>query len=912
MVNNLDLSATLKLIDDISAPLRGIIDKSDKLSRSFERATRTVDAFNSSLAQVNNSGLSRVNQPLGRTNSLLSTARQHAKGLATDFALVFKSVVAVQRKADGLAKSFAATRKQMRQEVLNSAVALGGAALVGYQVLKPSIEFDKQMSANQAVLELEKTSAEMTKLRSQAISEGARSAFSASQAAQAQFELAAGGFSAKQVMDSLAGSLDLAAAGQVDLALAAQIAVGTLNGFGMEAKEIGRMNDVLVATANKSAVGIEDLGEAMKYAAPIARLYGTSIEKTSAMMGILGDNNIKGSEAGTGIRTILTRLASTPKPVREALGGLKIETVNKDGTMRQIDEVLAEINQKTKNLNDDVKFDIFKSLAGEEHLSKFAVLVANSQVLDKNTGKVVNNITEFTKELENAKDLAGKVAATRMDNLAGDIDQMKGAWESMSITLGGEGGALNSALRAVVTNVTEIINKITAWAQANPELVKTIGALALKFIKINAAIWAVKYGAALMFGTFFSMAASFIKFGASIMIFNAILAKLGISFWGKFKLMGQALLWFSKLFGRTFWFLARNAVPFLITALGQLSVALVTTPIGWAIMAIAVAGLLLIKYWQPVKAFFAGMWTGFMQGIAPLQATLGNLGSMLSTTFAPLRPVLDLIIAGITWLGSALMSLIAPFQATDSQLATATSYGSQFGFVLGTIVSLIGQVVAGLVGALALGLQTIGTAIGTFAAMIVVHGGAAINYVAGIPSRMMAFLAGLPAQMSAMGGQIMDGLKNGIVGKATAVVDSILSVANRIKSAFTGTKGMVIKSPSRVFRGYGGYMMQGLNQGILSNDSPVASMLTTSNNLRDAMDTSEIRFDNRKPISASAMMGGANGSQNQAPIINTFNIYAQPGQSEQQIADLVATTLAKQQRSQSTNNTALYDLAEQW
>lgn len=911
MANNLDLSATLKLIDDISAPLRGIIDKSDKLSRSFERATRTVDAFNASLAQVNNSGLSRVNQPLGRTNSLLSTARQHAKGLAADFALVFKSVVAVQRKADGLAKSFAATRKQMRQEVLNSAISLGGAALVGYQVIKPSIEFDKQMSANQAVLELEKTSAEMTKLRSQAISEGARSAFSASQAAQAQFELAAGGFSAKQVMDSLAGSLDLAAAGQVDLALAAQIAVGTLNGFGMEAKEIGRMNDVLVATANKSAVGIEDLGEAMKYAAPIARLYGTSIEKTSAMMGILGDNNIKGSEAGTGIRTILTRLASTPKPVREALGGLKIETVNKDGTMRQIDEVLAEINQKTKNLNDDVKFDIFKSLAGEEHLSKFAVLVANSQVLDKNTGKVVNNITEFTKELENAKDLAGKVAATRMDNLAGDIDQMKGAWESMSITLGGEGGALNSTLRAVVTNVTEIINKITAWAQANPELVKTIASLALKFIKINAAIWLVKYGAALMFGTFFSMAASFIKFGASIMIFNAILAKLGISFWGKFKLMGQALLWFSKLFGRTFWFLARQSVPFLITTLGQLSMALLTSPIGWAILAIAVGALLIMKYWQPIKAFFTGMWDGFLTGIAPLRETLSTLGTKLSTMFAPLQPVLDIIVLGLDMLGAAFMSLISPFQATDAQLATATENGNTFGFVLGVIVGLIGQVVAWLVGALALAFTKVGTAIGTFAGMVVVYGGIAIDYVAALPGRMMAFLAGLPARMSAMGGQIMDGLKNGIVNKATAVVDSILSVANRIKSAFTGTKGMVIKSPSRVFRGYGGYMMQGLNQGILSNDSPVASMLTTSNNLRDAMDTSEIRFDSRKPISASAMMRG-NGGQGAATNNYNFTINAQPHQSEQQIADLVVATMQRQQRSQSNNNTALYDLAEQW
>lgn len=909
MANNLDLSATLKLIDDITAPLRGITDKSDKLSKSFERATRTVDAFNNSLAHVNSNGMSKLNQPIERTNSLLSKSRQHVKALAGDFMLVGKGISAAHNKADSLAKSFANTRKQMRQQVVGGAIKAGGAAFAAYQVLKPSIEFDKQMSANQAVLELEKTSAEMAKLRAQAISEGARSAFSASQAAQAQFELAAGGFTAKQVMDSLAGSLDLAAAGQVDLALAAQIAVGTLNGFGMEAKQIGRMNDVLVATANKSAVGIEDLGEAMKYAAPIAKLYGTSIEKTSAMMGILGNNNIKGSEAGTGIRTILTRLASTPKPVREALHGLEIKTVNKDGTMREIDEVLAEINQKTKNLSDDVKFDIFKSLAGEEHLSKFAVLVDNAGKLDEKTGKVVNNITEFTKALENSKDLAGKVAETRMDNLAGDIDQMLGAWESMSITLGGEGGVLNATLRALVTNITEIINKVTAWAQANPELVKTIAALALKFLKINAAIWAVKYGAALLFGTFFGMIASFIKFGATIMIFNAILAKLGISFWGKFKLMGQALLWFSKLFGRTFWFLARNSIPFLITALSQLSLALVTTPIGWAIMAIAVAGLLLIKYWQPVKAFFTGLWTGFLEGIAPLRETLSSLGSMLSTLFAPLRPVLDMIVGGIMLLGSALMSLIAPFVATDAQLATATSYGSQFGFVLGTIVGLIGQVVAGLVGALALGLQTIGTAIGTFAAMIVVHGGAAVSYVASIPARMMAFLAGLPARMSAMGGQIMDGLKNGIMGRAQAVVASIQSVANRVKSAFTGMMG--IHSPSRVFAGYGDYMMQGLNNGLLKNDSPVSAMLKTSNSLRNAMDTSEIRFDSRKPINASAMMGGGmNSSQGAAPI--TIIVNAQAHQSEQQIAELVAATLAKQQLGQRSSNTALYDTAEQW
>ena len=171
------------------------------------------------------------------------------------------------------------------------------------------------------------------------------------------------------------------------------------------------------------------------------------------------------------------------------------------------------------------------------------------------------------------------------------------------------------------------------------------------------------------------------------------------------------------------------------------------------------------------------------------------------------------------------------------------------------------------------------------------------------------YLSGLSATFYSYGANLLQGLKNGIMSRATAVIEGIKGVAGRIKGAFTGLMG--IHSPSRVFAGYGDFMMQGLNNGLLKNNSPVQAMLKTSDSLRDAMDTSEIRFDNRKPISASAMMGN-NANQGQAPIVNTFNIYAQPGQSEQQIAELVAATLAKQQRNQSNNNTALYDLAEQW
>lgn len=163
--------------------------------------------------------------------------------------------------------------------------------------------------------------------------------------------------------------------------------------------------------------------------------------------------------------------------------------------------------------------------------------------------------------------------------------------------------------------------------------------------------------------------------------------------------------------------------------------------------------------------------------------------------------------------------------------------------------------------------------------------------------------------MSAMGGQIMDGLKNGIMNRANAVVAGIQSVAAKVKSAFTSMMG--IHSPSRVFAGYGDNIMAGLNNGLLANNAPLQSMIRTSDNLRNAMDTSAIKFDNRKPITASMANGSQGyGGQSVAPI--NINIYPQPNQSPADIAQLVAQELAKAKLGQTTNNTALYDHAEAW
>ena len=911
MANNLDLSATLKLIDNISAPLRGIIDKSDKLSRSFERTTRTIDAFNTSLAHVNSNGMSRLTQPLERTNSLLTRSRQHVKALAGDFMLVVKGISAAHNKADSLSRSFADTRKQMRQQVVNSALAIGGLAALASIPIKAFMDAEAA-TTNLKVSMMDSTGKvadgfdELTELAGKMGKKlpGSISDF------QNMFDvLIKENISAKRILDGVGE-----AAGQIGIIMKME--------FGESAKFVAQLSDAtnvaskdmmefmdIVQRIHHTGLDPEWIKQAFVGLSPgmkALRMEGVKgIKALSPFLTMLGNSGMtEGGSAGNAMSKILSRSLSLDVP--DKLDSLKkdygisiaMDFTDGKGEFGGIENFFKQMD-KLATLNSQQRTKVIETLYGtdKENLTALNIII----------GKGKAGYDQTVAQMEAQASLQKRVNA-QLGTLANLWDAAKGTFTSAMVTVV---EVFGPEIKEIVTNITALVDQFAAWVKANPELVKTIASLAFKFIKINAAIFAVKYGAALMFGTFFSMIASFIKFGAMMMLFNAILAKFGISFWGKFRLMGQALLWFSKLFGRVFWFLARQSIPFVITAIRALSVALVSTPIGWAIMAIALAALLIFKYWQPIKAFFMGIWAGFMKGIEPLRATLTSLAPLLSETFAPLKPVLDLIIVGINWLVDALVSLVSPFEATDAQLATASMHGNNFGFVLGTIVGLIGQVVAGLVGALALGFQTIGTAIGTFAGMIVVHGGAAVNYVAGIPSRMMAFISSLPAQMLAIGGQIMDGLKNGIMGKATAVVDSILGVANRIKSAFTGTKGMIIKSPSRVFAGYGDYMMQGLNNGLLANDSPIRAMLSTSNSLRNAMDTSAIQFDSRKPISASAMMGGsANNAQSAAPI--TIIVNAQAHQSEQQIADLVVATLAKQQRGQSNSNTALYDTAEQW
>ena len=182
-------------------------------------------------------------------------------------------------------------------------------------------------------------------LREQAKALGKSTVWSSSQAAEGQQFLAMAGFSKDQILKSMPGMLDLASAGGIDLGSAADIGSNILTGMGLDASEMGRVGDVLTNTFTKSNTNLSMLGETMKFAAPVAKSLGVSLEEAAAMAGKLGDAGIQGSMAGTTLRAVMLRLSAPSTQGAQALDALGVKTTDAAGNMRKIPEILADLNK---------------------------------------------------------------------------------------------------------------------------------------------------------------------------------------------------------------------------------------------------------------------------------------------------------------------------------------------------------------------------------------------------------------------------------------------------------------------------------------------------------------------------------------------------------------------------------------
>ncbi|TNL52043.1 phage tail tape measure protein [Acinetobacter bereziniae] len=911
-MSKLDLSIIVKFVDKATQPIRQFQQNVQNTNQSIDRLTHSIDRLERSINGGRSFRQYSRNLQVGSSN-----VNQHSTALNTmhnGYDRVANVLDKVRNKTQSWSDSLKANRAQMREEfkslAMNSVIA--GAGL--YQFLKPAIDFEKQMSGVQSVLDLEKQSKAMQQLTADARKLGAASSFSPGEVAQAQFALGSGGFNADQIHKALGGTLQLAEAGKVEIERAAQIAVGTLNGFGLAASEIGRVNDVFLKGTNLTATSVDGLGETMKYVAPIAKAYGASIEQATAMTGLLGNNNILDTQAGTSLRSIMTRFAGPPKEATKAFAKLKIETKDNNGNLRDMSDILAEVNKATKNMGSGERLDIFKDIAGQEAVSAFAVLVDQSALLDKNSGKTVNKIKELTKELENSKGAAARAAAILKDNLAGDIEQLGGSIQDLSISVL---NAIGTDIRGFVTGLGAFIDRIKDWVDANPELVRTIANLAMKLLMFKVAMLSVRYTGNLLFGTIFSMVAGITKFALFMWIATKVLGKFGIGMPSRFTLISTAV----RVLGNAFMFLSRQALPLLIAGLRTLAIALLTNPISWIIAGVVGLAYVIWKFWGPIKAFFVGFWDSLKIGLAPLIDSLSSAWSSLKTTMSPLLPLWNGLVSAFNWVKDAISGLFTPFQATNAQLQAATANGKSFGQVIGTIIGVVGMVILKIVEFGATLFNIVGTVIGNTVGVLVTtfsnlpaffnniwtqiktafSGGIAgigaliINwspiglFYSAFAAVLSWFGIDLPAKFTGFGAMILDGLKNGILSKVQAVKDALSSavtgVIDKAKSILD------IHSPSRVFAEIGDFTMQGMAVGLLnSSDLPIKALDQTHQKIVQT-DIARPNIRSSQPVRAKS-----NSAIQVAGDTVTIQMHVAPGQNIQQIQSMLENMLNKRER----------------
>ncbi|MGG7475010.1 MULTISPECIES: phage tail tape measure protein [unclassified Providencia] len=524
------------------------------LSASLQRQREALKGSGISTRQLSQAQV-KLNSDIASTSRRLQQQEQQLKRVANQEKRMSAAKNSYQN-AMGVRNKMAGSGAGM----LASGVGLGYAAK---KVLVPGYDFEIGMSKVQALTRLDKNSDDYKMLREQARDLGATTAFTANEVAQGQAFYAMAGFKPEQIKNAMSGTLSMSLAGDIDLATTADIGSNILTGFKLNSNEMNRVSDALVATFTRSNTNLTMLGDTMKYVAPVASGLGVDLETAAVAAGKLGDAGIQGSMAGTGLRSILGRLAEPPKMAGEALDKLKIKTRDAKGNLRQFTDILAELDKKTKKMGTAERAGLFKHIAGEEAFSALSVLVDQA-----GSGQLQAMIAE----IKAAKGEAEKVAKTMTDNLDGDLKNLTSAYEDVGIQV--FGGA-DSPLRDITKRVTDLISKFGQWAKKNPELVKQITMITLGL----GAVLAVGGGITLMIAA---------------LIGPLAMAKLSLSVLG--------------IKGSGFLSLLIKPIKLIGTAFMMLGRALLANPIILIITAIAGAAYLIYKYWDDIVPYAKKLW----------------------------------------------------------------------------------------------------------------------------------------------------------------------------------------------------------------------------------------------------------------------------------------------------------------
>ena len=340
-------------------------------------------------------------------------------------------------------------------------------------------DFEFGMSAVEAIANSSED--EIGALSDKALEIGANTMYTATEAADALSYMALAGWNSQEMLAGVDGVISLAAASGEDLASVSDIVTDALTAFGLSASDAGSFVDVLAAAATNSNTTVNMLGEAFKYAAPVAGALGYSVEDVSVAMGLMANNGIKGSMAGTTLRNVFNALTGDISLSSAAFGDVDISAVNADGSMMSLSDTIQMLRGYFDQMTESEKVQNAQNLAGQRAYAGLLAILNTTE----------DDYNSLASAIENSTGAAERMAEIRMDNTVGDLKLLESAFNGLQIAVGNN---FTPVLSEMYEAGADVLNWMTDIASENPGLVSGIAATTTAVAGLTAAITA--FGAA--------------------------------------------------------------------------------------------------------------------------------------------------------------------------------------------------------------------------------------------------------------------------------------------------------------------------------------------------------------------------------------------------------------------------------
>ena len=485
----------VKAYEKQAAAVQNTSQKLENLKRQYELVNKQIGETTGSTTALEReklkleqritntkAALEKQRQKLGETKDRLDAAGVSTTDLANkdaELTAKIQELTEEQKRAAEGAGEFGNAGVQAI-EAVGGAIAAAGITEAMKSIADAYMEcvevagnFEQAMSAVEAIAN--SNTSEMAALTAEAKELGATTKFTAQQSANAMEYMAMAGWDAREMLNGMDGVINLAAAAGEDLAQVSDIVTDNLSAFGLQAADTAHFADVLAAAAANSNTNISIMGETFKSSSSVAGALGYSVEDVAVMVGLMANNAVKGSRAGTALRNIFNGLLGGVTLTAEAFGELDYSAVNSDGSMKGLMETVKDLRMLFDEMTEAERVNNAMAIAG---MRGYNGLLAILNATDEDFQSLYASINDCSGAAE-------RMAKVKLDNLNGDITLANSAMEALQSTIGEQ---FNPELRALTQLKTELLNGLNDFIIESPSLAKGLMAGAGAFMALGTAI----------------------------------------------------------------------------------------------------------------------------------------------------------------------------------------------------------------------------------------------------------------------------------------------------------------------------------------------------------------------------------------------------------------------------------------